>query len=93
MCFRPTTVLRPLYRSTCVSRHLQLRTESDFIGAKFYCPYALADVTLELRVNKRRYSVHFAFDLLPYATLLQLTIVPGGRRNSRVFVGSSVACQ
>jgi len=28
-----TTVLRPLRRSTCVSRHLQLRTGEDFVGA------------------------------------------------------------
>ena len=43
--FRNTTttaVLRPLHRSTCVSRHLQLRAE-DFVGAQFYCPHALAD--------------------------------------------------
>ena len=34
-------LLRSLYRSTCVSRHLQLTT--DFAGARFYCPHALAD--------------------------------------------------
>jgi len=34
-----------VYGSTCISRHLQLRTgqQEDFAGAKFYCPHALAD--------------------------------------------------
>jgi len=32
-----TIVLRPLYRSTCVSQHLQLIT-GYLVGAKFYCP-------------------------------------------------------
>jgi len=35
-------ILRPLYRSTCVSWHLQLRT-GGFAGAKFYCSHAPAD--------------------------------------------------
>jgi len=37
-----TTVLRPLYRSTCVSRHLQLRTGGS-CWCKVLCPHALAD--------------------------------------------------
>jgi len=37
-CTCRTTISWPLYRSTCVSRHLQLRT-----GTKFYCPHAFAD--------------------------------------------------
>jgi len=36
-------VLQPLYTSTCVSRHLQLRTGGHFVGSKFYCPHAFAD--------------------------------------------------
>jgi len=33
-----------LYRSTCVSRHLQLRTRGYHqVGAKFYCLHTLAD--------------------------------------------------
>jgi len=35
-------ILWPLRRTTCVSRHPQLRTE-DFVGAKCYCPQAVAD--------------------------------------------------
>ena len=31
-----------IYRLTCISRHLQLRT-GGFFGAKFYCPHALVD--------------------------------------------------
>ena len=38
-----TTVLWPLQTSICASRHLQLITEEDFVGAKFYCPQALAN--------------------------------------------------
>ena len=34
-------VLRPLYRSTCISRHLQLE---DFVGAKFFCLHVLANI-------------------------------------------------
>jgi len=32
LTFTTTTVLQPLYKSTCV----------NFVGAKFYCPHALA---------------------------------------------------
>ena len=37
-----TTILRPLYRSTCVSRHLQLRTRG-FCWCKVLLPHTLAD--------------------------------------------------
>jgi len=47
------TVLRPLHRSTCVSRHLQLRTEEDFVGTKFYCPHALADGNQRIRIREK----------------------------------------
>jgi len=46
-----TTILRPLYRSTCVSWHLQLRTEG-FVGAKFYCLHALADGNQRIRMSE-----------------------------------------
>ena len=44
-----TTVLLPLYRSACVRRHLQLRT-GDFVGAKFYRPYATADGNQRIQI-------------------------------------------
>jgi len=44
------TVLRPLHRSTCVSRHLQLM--EDFVGAKFYCPHAFADRNQRIRIRE-----------------------------------------
>ena len=47
-----TTVLRPLYRSTCVSRHFQLRTAGHFVGSKFYCPHALADGNQRIRFSE-----------------------------------------
>ena len=39
---KTTAVLRPLYRSTCISWHLQLRT-GKILLVQFYCPHALAD--------------------------------------------------
>jgi len=36
-----TSVLWPLYSSTCISRNRQLRT-GGFFGAKFDCPHAIA---------------------------------------------------
>ena len=42
--------LRPLCRSTCVSRHLQLRTRG-FYCAKFYCTHALADSNQCIRIS------------------------------------------
>jgi len=36
-----TRVLWPVYRTTCISWHLQLL--EDFVEAKFYCPHDLAD--------------------------------------------------
>jgi len=43
------TVLRPLYRSICVSRHLQ----EDFVGAKFYCSHALADSNQHIWIREK----------------------------------------
>jgi len=37
-----TTILRPLYSTTCVSQHPSYELE-DSVGAKLYCPDALAD--------------------------------------------------
>jgi len=39
--------------STCVRRHLQLRTVEDFVGAKFYCLYALADGNQRIRIREK----------------------------------------
>jgi len=36
------SVLQPLHRYTCVSGHPSEELD-DSVGAKFYCPYALAD--------------------------------------------------
>ena len=42
-----------VYRSTCNCRHLQLRTEEDFVGAKFYCPHGLADGNQRIRITEK----------------------------------------
>jgi len=39
-----TIILRPLYKTTCISRHHNEELE-DFVGAKYYCPHALGDGT------------------------------------------------
>ena len=59
-----TTVLRPLYRSTCVSRHFQLRTGGHFVGSKFYCPHALAGGNQRIRI--REFSSTVLSTLSPY---------------------------
>jgi len=47
-----TTVLQPLYRSTCISRHLQLRT-GGFCWYKVYCPNALADGNQSTQIREK----------------------------------------
>jgi len=37
-----TTVLWPLYNTTCIRQHLQLRS-GGFCWSEVYCPHALAD--------------------------------------------------
>jgi len=49
------TDLWPLYSSTCLSRHLQLRT-GGFFDAKFYCPHALLMATNVFGFGKRCWS-------------------------------------
>ena len=45
--------IRPLYRSTCVSRHAPpVKNWRIFVGAKFYCPHALADGNQRIRREK-----------------------------------------
>jgi len=47
-----TTILWPLYRPACISQHLQLRTEEDFVDAKFYCLHALAGGDQRIRIKE-----------------------------------------
>ena len=47
------TVLRPLCKSTGVSQQLQLET-GGFVGAQFFCPYALAGGNQRIRVRVPR---------------------------------------
>jgi len=64
-----TTILRPLYRSTCVSRHLQLRTVlENFAGAKFYCTHALPDGDQRIRIWEKtlEFSTTVLSTLSPY---------------------------
>jgi len=49
-------VLWPLYRSTCVSQHLQLRS-GRFVGTKFYCPHALADGNQSMWIREKTLEV------------------------------------
>jgi len=41
-----------IQRSTCVSRHLQLRTVG-LVGAKLYCPHAFADGNQHIRIREK----------------------------------------
>ena len=47
-----TIVLWQLYRSTCISRHLKLRT-GGFCWCKFYCPHALAGGNQHIQITKK----------------------------------------
>jgi len=38
--------------SACINQHLQLRTEEDFAGSKFYYPHALADSNQLIRIRQ-----------------------------------------
>ena len=51
----PPTVLRPLYRLTCIGWHLQLRT-GGFVGAEFYCLHASLTTTSVFRWERRCWS-------------------------------------
>jgi len=48
-----TTILQASYRSTCVSRHLQLRTGEFCYRAKFYCPHALNDGNQHIQTGEK----------------------------------------
>ena len=49
-----TTVLQPLFRTTCISRHLPLRTGGFLLG--FHCPHALADGNQHNRIREKMLS-------------------------------------
>jgi len=48
-----TTTIFTKYRSTCFCQHLQLRTEEDFVGAKYYCLHALADGNQRIWIREK----------------------------------------
>ena len=52
---QPLPFLRPLYRSTWVRCHLQLRTGA-FVGAKFYCLMPLLMAASTFRLGRRHWS-------------------------------------
>ena len=56
-----TTVLQPLYRSTCVNLE-------DLVGVKFYSPHALADSSQCIRIRERtlEFSSTVLSTLSPY---------------------------
>ena len=62
-----TTVLWPLYRSTCVSRHLPLRT-GGFCWCKVL-PHALADVSQCIRIREK--TLEFSSAVLAYVHCLR----------------------
>ena len=47
-----TTILWPLYRSNCISRHFHLQQE-DFVGEEFYCPHAFADSNQHIQITEK----------------------------------------
>ena len=59
-----TTVLRPIYKSTCISQHLQLRT-----GAKFYCPHAFQHI--QIREKTLKFSSTVLSTLSSYLSFLK----------------------
>jgi len=57
-----TAVLRPLYRTTCISRHPQLRT-GGFCWSKVLLPHALADGSEHIRIREN--TLEFSSVVLP----------------------------
>ena len=49
-----TTILQPLYESTCVSQHSQLRKLEEFDGANFYCLH----ITYAFGLGKSRWVLN-----------------------------------
>ena len=67
-----TTALRPLYRSTCISRHLQLKM-ADFVGAKFYCPHALAGGSEYIGIREK--TLVFSFSSTVLCSLIRIVFL------------------
>jgi len=64
-------LLRPLHKTPCVSRHTQLKQE-DFVGAKIYCPYVLADGKYLLSEQEEDASYHQRCHLHRLCTITQI---------------------
>jgi len=58
-----TTILWPLYRSTCISWHLHLQLE-DSVGEKFYCPHTLADGNRHVQISEKMLDFSAALSTL-----------------------------
>jgi len=69
-----TIVLRPLYRSTCVSQHLQLRT-GGFCWWKVYCSHALADGNQRIQIGEKtlEFSSTVSSTLSPYLVIKEVS--------------------
>jgi len=63
-----TTILGPLYTSTCVSQHLQLRTG----GAKFWCQHVLFDGNQRIWIMEKmlEFSSTVLSTLSPYYDII-----------------------
>jgi len=66
-----STVLRPLYRTTCINRHPQLRS-GRFVRAKFHCLHALADGNYRIRIREN--TQKFSSTVLPAPSLYLLVM-------------------
>ena len=56
-----------LYRSICISWHLQLRTGGFFVGLKLYCPHALGDGNQHIWIMKKMLEFSTVLSMLsPY---------------------------
>ena len=70
-----TTVLRPLYRSTCIRWYLQLRA-AGFCWCKVLLPHALTDGNQRIQIREKTLE----FFLTVLSTLSQYLFGPGRQR-------------
>jgi len=49
-----TTIFTAKIQVNLFCQHLQLRTEDDFVGAKYYCLHALADGNQRIWIREKR---------------------------------------
>jgi len=68
---QPTVSKQPLYRSTCVSCHLQLRT-GGFCWCKVFCLHALADGNQCIRIREK--MLEFSSTVLSALSLYPLPL-------------------